>query len=479
MDDDATLLRRYAHTRDEAVFAALVHHHVNFVHSVAGRCVRGDADLARDVSQQVFLALARRAAALVGHPCLLGWLHTCACQRAADLVRSEARRRLRETTATTDPALAAEPPVPWENVAPVLDLALQTLGARDRETVLLRYFAQKPFADIAVALDTTEAAAQMRATRALGKLRRALAARGVTSTASALGLALGANAVSAAPASVAATTLAALATSNAVVGTASATHVAFTLFTAMTTSTKASLAAAALTLLILGCAIGSRLAHRPQPATASATAKPTNDFASATVLIEQQRRRIVDLEQRLAEAETLEVSIPLTADEVASLAGDIRRRTLLFKEAYPSVPHDTDPEYDRYLFTLRELLVDSVPLQAQAILAQRQIGTASGAANFQAVYLKNALKLDDIQSSEVHRLLLAGYTTFFERNNPSAGRPQENADVWLKGRRTLNREITAAVAALLSPMQQVYFKQIAGDYLMFYTNFSYPSGVEY
>jgi hypothetical protein len=67
----------------------------------------------------------------------------------------------------------------------------------------------------------------MRATRALEKLRRALAARGVTSTASALGLALGAHAVSAAPASVAASTLAALAAS----GTAATSSAIFSFLT--------------------------------------------------------------------------------------------------------------------------------------------------------------------------------------------------------------------------------------------------------
>ncbi|MFY7809463.1 MAG: sulfatase-like hydrolase/transferase, partial [Fimbriimonadaceae bacterium] len=57
-------------------------------------------------------------------------------------------------------------------------------------------------------LGLAENTARVRTDRALEKLRRALAARGVTSTASALGLALGAHAVSAAPASVAASTLA-------------------------------------------------------------------------------------------------------------------------------------------------------------------------------------------------------------------------------------------------------------------------------
>jgi RNA polymerase sigma factor (sigma-70 family) len=234
MDDDSTLLHRYARTRDDTAFATLLRRHVDLVYSVALRRTHGDAHLAADVSQQVFLALARRAAALARHPSLLGWLHTCACRRAADLVRSEARRRARETVAAIDASIVPEPRAQWEILAPELDLALQSLRDRDREIILQRYFAQKPFADIGVALGVSDAAAQMRAARALEKLRRVLAGRGVTSTASALGLALGSNAVAAAPASVATSTLAALASSTAVVTAATGAGI----FTLMSTTTK-------------------------------------------------------------------------------------------------------------------------------------------------------------------------------------------------------------------------------------------------
>lgn len=112
VDDDVTLLRRYVQSRDDAAFATLVHGHVDFVFSVAMRRTHGDAHRARDVSQQVFLALVRRAAVLARHPSLLGWLHTCACQRVADLIRAEALRRIRESVAANDTALAAETTVP-------------------------------------------------------------------------------------------------------------------------------------------------------------------------------------------------------------------------------------------------------------------------------------------------------------------------------------------------------------------------------
>jgi RNA polymerase sigma factor (sigma-70 family) len=212
---DSTLLDRYVRQDDTAAFDVFMRRHLDLVYSAALRQTAGDPHRAQDVTQKVFLTAARRARLLSGHALISGWLHRTTRHIAAELHRAEARRRRHETAHAAEATLLAPPPAPellvhWPSLGPLIDAALDTLGSRDRETILLRYFAQKPFADIAAALGTTEAAAQMRATRALEKLRRALAARGVTSTASALGLALGANAVTAAPASVATATLASL-----------------------------------------------------------------------------------------------------------------------------------------------------------------------------------------------------------------------------------------------------------------------------
>jgi RNA polymerase sigma factor (sigma-70 family) len=223
---DSTLLDRYARQGDAAAFDAFMRRHLDLVYSAALRQTAGDHHRAQEITQTVFLTAARRARLLSGHVLVTGWLHRTTRHVAADLRRAETRRRRHETTQAAEAILLMEnqpsdAPVSWDLIGPLLDAALDTLGDKDRETVLLRYFAQKPFADIAASLGTTEAAAQMRAARALEKLRRALAKRGVTSTASALGLALTGHAVTASPASVATSTLVALGTASSATATLS------------------------------------------------------------------------------------------------------------------------------------------------------------------------------------------------------------------------------------------------------------------
>jgi RNA polymerase sigma factor (sigma-70 family) len=206
MQEDAELLCRYANEKSEEAFAELVRRHLNLVYSVALRQVAGDAHLAEDVAQQVFTALARKAASLAGRPALSGWLYRSAHFAASDVVRVERRRRAREqevhamNSLMTDPT----PPADWDKVRPVLDAAIAELDERDRDAVALRFFDGRSFADVGARLRLTENAARMRVDRALDKLHAALVRRGVSSTAAALGTVLANQAGVAAPAGVAA-----------------------------------------------------------------------------------------------------------------------------------------------------------------------------------------------------------------------------------------------------------------------------------
>ena len=96
------------------------------------------------------------------------------------------------------------PPTDWELLLPVLDTVIRELDEADREAVLLRFFEQRPFAEIAAVLEVGEDAARKRVTRALDKLHALLTRRGITSSAVALGTLLGGQTAVSAPAGLAA-----------------------------------------------------------------------------------------------------------------------------------------------------------------------------------------------------------------------------------------------------------------------------------
>lgn len=204
MSDDATLLRRYILEGADDAFAELVRRHLGLVYSAAKRRLAGDAHGAADVAQVVFVRLARNAEKLARHSALEAWLFTATRHAALDHIRSERRRRKRETAAEAMSAAAGRAEqrreeVDWELVRPFLDETMDELAERDREAVLLRYFSQRPFAEIGALLGISEDAARMRVERALERLRGLLVHRGVTSGAGALGALLAGEAVGAVP----------------------------------------------------------------------------------------------------------------------------------------------------------------------------------------------------------------------------------------------------------------------------------------
>ncbi|MCC6414440.1 MAG: sigma-70 family RNA polymerase sigma factor, partial [Opitutaceae bacterium] len=203
MTTDHELLQRYARDRAEDAFATLVERHLPLVYGTALRRLAGDAHLAQDVAQGVFVDLARKAASLGPRETLAGWLYFATHRAAAQAVRTEQRRRTREQKAHAMQLHLAEGSADWEQARPVLDAALQELNESDRDAVLRRFFARQPFSAIGAELRVSEDAARMRVDRALEKLRRALEHRGVTSTHAALATALATSATAAVPAGMA------------------------------------------------------------------------------------------------------------------------------------------------------------------------------------------------------------------------------------------------------------------------------------
>jgi RNA polymerase sigma factor (sigma-70 family) len=212
---DNQLLRQHLSDPSGKALGIIIQRHLPLVHSVARRVTAND-EAARDISQIVFLRLVKKASKIPRSLPLTAWFHRETHSASVDYVRSEIRRQKREQTAASLDAMNATSE-PWHQIAPQIDGAINELSKNDRALVLLRFYQNKTHPQIAEELGIKEDAARMRTNRALEKLRSILGKRGITTTAL-LASTLPSNAVSPAPASLAASITATLQVATAATG---------------------------------------------------------------------------------------------------------------------------------------------------------------------------------------------------------------------------------------------------------------------
>ncbi len=198
MTNDMAVLREYTQRNSEGAFAALVTRHVNLVYSVALRQVR-DPHLAEEITQAVFVILARKAKSLNAKTILAGWLCRTTRYASANALTIQRRRQHREQEAYMQSTLNESKSDTWTQIAPLLDTALAHLGETDHNAIVLRFFEGKSMKEVGAALGANEEAAKKRVNRAVEKLQKFFLKRGVTSTTATLVGAISANSIQAAP----------------------------------------------------------------------------------------------------------------------------------------------------------------------------------------------------------------------------------------------------------------------------------------
>jgi RNA polymerase sigma factor (sigma-70 family) len=260
MNDDLTLLREYSRSNSEAAFAALVSRHVNLVYSVALRQV-GDTHLAEEITQAVFIILARKAGSLNDKTILSGWLCRTARYASANALTIQRRRQHHEQEARMQTILNQPAnDETWMQIAPLLDAAMEKLNQKDHDALVLRFFENKNFAEVGAALGASEDAAKMRVNRALEKLRKIFGKRGVSSTTAVVASTISTYSVQAAPLALAKSVTAVSIVKGSIAAASTLTLIKGALKIMAWSKAKTAIVASAIVLLIAG--VGIHKAHQ-------------------------------------------------------------------------------------------------------------------------------------------------------------------------------------------------------------------------
>jgi len=163
-------------------FGLIVEKHLPMVRAVAGR-VLGDRHEAEDVTQAVFILLARKARSLRKPGALSSWLFraaefTARRSRRKLKIRAECERKAAVASQKKEPA-GREVPPEWPEVRGRLDRAIAGLSGNSRRAVVLCYLEGRSREEVASTLGCSTDALAMRLSRAVKRLREKLGAEGV------------------------------------------------------------------------------------------------------------------------------------------------------------------------------------------------------------------------------------------------------------------------------------------------------------
>ena len=334
------LVREYASRQSESAFAALVSRHTNLVYSAALRQTR-DPQLAEEVTQVVFIILARKAASLGAKTILTGWLYRTAGYVSGSALKRELRRQHREQEAYMQSELDAQAGSTWKQLSPLLDEAMLRLGQTDRDALVLRFFEGRSLNEVGHALGASEEAAKKRVNRALEKLRNFFAKRGVSSTTAIIAETISAHSVQAAPVALAKAATAAAITKGAAASTSTLTLIKGALKIMAWTKAKTVIVVGASVLLAAGTTtvtIKEIAAHRVD----ESWRVPNPDHDHAPFLVEILPTKFPDSVDSLNSGSRGDnwIGIGRRVRDIAGIAYGWRTGRILFADTEPTDRYD-------------------------------------------------------------------------------------------------------------------------------------------
>jgi len=142
MTDDMTLLKEYVERDSEEALPRWCNG--TSIWFIRWPCARPAMDICRrKLTQTVFVILARKASSLGANTILSGWLCRTARYASANALTIQHRRQRREQEAHMQSHLNESEHDTWAQIAPLLDNALEQLGEKDHNAIVLRYFEGK------------------------------------------------------------------------------------------------------------------------------------------------------------------------------------------------------------------------------------------------------------------------------------------------------------------------------------------------
>ena len=452
---DADLLCRYMQAGDEAAFAALVRAHERLVIGTATR-ITGNAELARDVAQQVFATLAQKGWMLTGRTSLAGWLHHAARHVALRVARSEtARDRRHEQLALETPA------APESDVWPMLEEALATLPDAEREAVVMHHLQDRSYAEMAAALGLTEPAARKRVSRGIQSLGAQLRKRGFGGSAASLlagatalqlgtpSVAVAATLTSAVPFSLTLTTLMAHSTVKLAVVIALVAAVPIALQTQANSSLRAELAT-----------------HQQQPQPTAPKPLAVRDNADLHAEAARLNQRLAaarlaqtDLQTQLATAQarakTLQEEVVISHGKIEDLARSMVKKMMPLMEAQGVLEKLTGGERAakeaEFAAQMGVPMMELVSLQ-QTVL--RLEDRPEDVALFYATAFMEAVNLPAALRPRLQSVLLADFEQLKRDGLSFSQLPSGNPETWLARRMAASEIMHKNIDGILPPQHR-------------------------